>query len=239
MRNPTLHQLLESFALDSSAQLSHDTAEGAEVPFELVEAPGGRATPLYCYRPLTGAFIRQRLGMLAALPTYAPAARAIAALDGVDAYLQARGEARIPQEPRERADAALRNFLGVVFAERSEFGFDPIRFEGAYDELERTLYEGRAVTTVITPVLGVGLHQAIRELALGDGLSLVAGDAFEDAPPDAVWGESDQPQVLAVMTVAQDREVAAPVSTARARFRRLLTALRLFERGGYALGPVA
>jgi hypothetical protein len=29
------------------------------------------------------------------------------------------------------------------------------------------------------------------------------------------------------------------VSVARARFRRTLTALRLFERGGYALGPVA
>ena len=30
-----------------------------------------------------------------------------------------------------------------------------------------------------------------------------------------------------------------PVSLARTRFRRLLTALRLFERGGYALGPLA
>jgi hypothetical protein len=29
------------------------------------------------------------------------------------------------------------------------------------------------------------------------------------------------------------------VSIARARFRRVLTALRLFERGGYALGPIA
>ncbi len=39
-------------------------------------------------------------------------------------------------------------------------------------------------------------------------------------------------------TVTQERSVRAPVSTARARFRRLLTALRLFERGGYAVGPV-
>jgi hypothetical protein len=30
-----------------------------------------------------------------------------------------------------------------------------------------------------------------------------------------------------------------PISLARTRFRRLLTALRLFERGGYALGPLA
>ena len=30
-----------------------------------------------------------------------------------------------------------------------------------------------------------------------------------------------------------------PLSLARTRFRRLLTALRLFERGGYAIGPLA
>jgi len=240
VRNPTLHQLLEAFSLDSSSQLTHDTASGAEVPFELVEKrdPPARA-PLYCYRPLTGAFIRQRLGMLTALPTYAPAARALAAIDGVDQYLRARAEQRIPDEARERADAVLRHFLGAVFADRSEFGFDPVRFEGAYDELERVIYEGRRLTTVITPVLGIGLHSSITELALGDGFSLVPGEAFEDAPPDAVWGEGEQPNVLAVVTVAQDHGVAAPVSSARSKFRRLLTALRLFERGGYSLGPVA
>jgi hypothetical protein len=54
-----------------------------------------------------------------------------------------------------------------------------------------------------------------------------------------VWGEGEQPSVLAVLTVAQERATAPPVSVARARFRRLLTALRLFERGGYALGPMA
>ena len=38
-----------------------------------------------------------------------------------------------PGPPRERADAALRAFLGRVFDERSEFGFDSERFELAYD----------------------------------------------------------------------------------------------------------
>jgi hypothetical protein len=54
-----------------------------------------------------------------------------------------------------------------------------------------------------------------------------------------VWGEGEDPNVLAVLIVAQERSVRPPVSIARARFRRVLTALRLFERGGYALGPVA
>jgi hypothetical protein len=126
-----------------------------------------------------------------------------------------------------------------VFAERSEFGFDQDRFEAAYVELEQSLYEGRAATTVLAPLFGVALDHATAELPLGDGLSLVSGDKLEDAPPDAVWGEGEDPNVLAVLTVAQERSVRPPVSIARTRFRRVLTSLRLFERGGYALGPVA
>ncbi|MGI8629522.1 MAG: hypothetical protein ACR2LV_05090 [Solirubrobacteraceae bacterium] len=244
MRNGTLHAILESFTTDSAGRLAAETAGGAEVSFE-VTAERGKRAPLYCYRPLTGAFIRERLGLLSTLSTYAPAAQALAALDGVETYLRECGEGRLPVSPRERADAALRCFLGSVFAERSEFGFDPHRFEAAYGELERALYEGRCMTTVIAPLLGVALDPQTTELELGDGLSLVRGDALSDAPVDAVWrahGEgwiAAEPNVLAVLSVAQERSSPAPVSSARVRFRRLLTALRLFERGGYALGPVA
>jgi hypothetical protein len=237
VHNTTLHATLEAFAADAAGQLAAETASGAEIPFEVVEEPGARAS-LYCYRPLTGAFIRDRVGMLSALPTYAPAARALAALDGVDAYLRQRGEARIPGEARERADAALRAFLSYVFAERSEFGFDPGKFEKAYAELERALYEGRCVATVIAPLLGIALESSTKELALGDGLSLMRGDAVPDAPAEAIWGNGEEPNVLTVLTVAHDRTARSPVSTARGRFRRILTALRLFERGGYALGPI-
>ena len=238
MHNPTLHAALEAFAADAAGQLSMETSRGAEVPFEVVEEPGARAS-LYCYRPLTGAFIRERLGLLSRLPTYAPAARALASLDGVDAYLSHRGEPRIPGEPRERADAALRSFLSQVFADRSEFDFDPARFELAYAELERALYEGRCVATVIAPLLGLALEHSTTELPIGEGLSLVRGDALPDAPAEAVWGDGEEPHVLAVLTVAQERGARSPVSSARIRFRRTLTALRLFERGGYALGPIA
>ena len=237
MRNTSLHGVLEAFTADASGRLAMETARGAEIPFEVVEEPGARAS-LYCYRPLTGAFIRDRLAMLAALPTYAPAARALASLEGVDAYLRQRGEARIPGDGRERADAALRAFLSYVFAERSEFGFDPTRFERAYAELERALYEGRCVATVIAPLLGIALESSTKELALGDGLSLMRGDAVADAPAEAIWGNGEEPNVLAVLTVAHDRTARSPVSAARGRFRRVLTALRLFERGGYALGPI-
>jgi hypothetical protein len=239
VRNANLHGILEAFTADAAGQLSAETDSGAEIPFEVVStARHPRRTALYCYRPLTGAFIRERLGLLSALPTYAPAARAVAGLEGVDDYLRNRGEPRIPAEPRERADAALRSFLGSVFAERSEFGYDPERFDAAYAELEGSLYEGRFVNVVIAPVLGIALDHSTAELALGDGLALVHGESLENAPDEAVWSEGEEPNVLVALTVSGE-SVRPPVSTARARFRRLLTALRLFERGGYALGPLA
>jgi hypothetical protein len=241
VRNSTLHGVIEAFATEAAMALCAETASGAEIPFELVDAAGGPRgrVPLYCYRPLTGAFIHDRLELLSGLPTYAAAVRAVSALEGVDTYLRQRGESRIPSGRRECADAALRTFLSLLYADRSEFAFDPDRFEPAYDELEQALYEGRAVTTVVAPLLGIALDRDTAEVPLGEGLSLVRGDTFDDAPPDAVWGDAEEPHVLIVLAVAQDRAAPAPVSVARVRFRRTLTALRLFERGGFALGPVA
>ena len=222
-------------------QLTAETASGAEVPFELIETTGGPRgrVPLYCYRPLTGMFISDRLGLLSGMPTYVPALRAVGGMDGVEAYLRQRGETRIPDDRRQCADAALRAFLLAVFADRTEFGFDEVRFETAYEELERALYEGRALTTVVAALLGIALDPETTEIALGEGLSLMCGDALEDAPPEVVWGDDEEAHVLLVLTVAQDRAAPAPVSIARARFRRTLSALRLFERGGFAVGPVA
>jgi hypothetical protein len=240
VRDRTLHGILEAFTADAAGQLAAETAGGAEIPFEVLETerrPG--RVPLYCYQPLTDQFIDQRLGLFSALPTYAPALRALTELDRVAAYLSQRGEPRLPGEPRERADAALLSFLRSVFADRSEFGFDPVRFELSYGELERALYDGHSVTTVLAPLLGVALDHATTELELGEGLSLIRGDEVPDAPGEAVWGDSGEPQVLAMLTVTQEPSRQPPVSLARARFRRVLTALRLFERGGYALGPLA
>ncbi len=239
MRNTSLHAALEAFTADAAGQLSAETDSGAEIPFEIVSTPTRQRRPaLYCYRPLTGAFIRERVGLLSALPTYAPAARALASLEGVEAYLRDQDEQRIPAEPRERADLALRAFLGSVFAERSAFGFDPERFAAAYEQLEHAVYEGRAVSVVVAPVLGVALDHDTSELALGDGLSLIRGEALTDAPDEAVWAYGEEPNVLAVLTLRDDLG-RPPMPIARVRFRRVLTALRLFERGGYALGPLA
>ncbi len=237
MRNPTLHELLQAFTTDAAMRLSLATADGDEIPFEVVPADGGRV-PLYCYRPLTSAFIRSHLGLLAALPTYAPAARALAGLPGVGAYLRARGEARLPEAQREQADMALRCFLARVFEERSEFGFDDERYARAYEELERWLYDGRSVTEFAVPLHGLALAPGSDRVELGDGLSLVPSSAAElpfelDVGPEEAGGVT-----VLVLRVTSDRHAPPPRAAARARFRRTLTAIRLFEAGSYALGQL-
>lgn len=239
VRDRALHSILRAFTEEAASQLAAETERGAEIPFELATADrrAGRV-PLYCYRPLTGEFIDQRSSLLSALPTYAPAARALSVIERVGAYLIGRGEQQVPPEARARADLALRTFLRAVFAERSQFEFEPGRFEQAYAELEETLYEGQSLTTVVAPILGVALDDQTDELQLGDGLSLICGSHLDQAPAEAVWGERGERQVLAMLAVTHDPSRQPPLSLARTSFRRLLTTLRLFEHGGYALGPL-
>lgn len=239
MRNRSLHQVLLAFTEEAAFQLESDAAEGAEVPFEVIEAPGVR-TSLYCYRALTGEFIRERVDELGRLSSYLAAARALQGVGGLDAYLRARGEAPIPGDPSERADAALRAFLGSVFADASEFGFQLERFRRAYRELEAVVYEGRAIAAVIVPVLGIELESD--ELPLEEGFSLVRGETLADAPAEALWSSpsgGERANVIAVLGTEREEGDGAPITTARVRFRRLLTALRLFQSGGVALAPVA
>jgi hypothetical protein len=242
VRNAVLHRQLENFTVDASSRLSTEAAGGAEIPFEVTEErAGGRAVgqALYVYRSLTGEFIASRREVLQALPSHRDALRTLVGCEALDAYLAERGEVKLPADRRALAEAVLEAFLGAVFAERSEFGFEPAHFEAAYGELERALYEGHCTATVVAPVLGIALDADTTELELEDGLSLIRGDALGDAPPEAIWGDSDEPNVLALLAIDQQRSDHPPVSVARARFRRILSALRLFERGGYALGPVA
>jgi hypothetical protein len=240
VRDRALHSILEAFTAEAAGQLAAETAQGAEIQFELaeVERRAGRV-PLYCYRPLTDGFIDERFGLLSALPTYTAAARALTTVERLGAYLIKRGESRVPPEPRERADLALRTFVRTVFAERSEFRFDPKRFELAYTELEDTLYDGQSLTTVVAPLLGVALDEGTDELPLGDGVSLIRADALGEPPAEAAWGERGEPRVLAMLAVTHDPGRQPPLSLARSCFRRLVTALRLFEHGSYALGPLA
>jgi hypothetical protein len=228
VRNARLHHALHAFADEAATRLASDAADGAEVPFEVVEQRRARRTSLYCYRPLTGAFIDERLSILGGLPTYVPAVHALAATSGVGAYLESRGEL-VPRDPRERAEDALRLFLAQVFEDSSDFVLTTERFEGAYGALESVVCEGRTESVVVAPLLGVDLGSD--ELDMGDGLVLVRGEALPDPPVEA--------DVFAVLSWEAAPGDAAPVDHARVRLRRLLTALRLYDSGVPALGAAA
>ena len=231
MRNRSLHEALQAFTEQAALTLDAETHAGAEVPFEVVESPGARAA-LYCYRPLTDEFIGDRVDTLERLPGHLQAVRALEGLGGLDDYLAARGEARVPEDPVDRAHAALGAFLASVYDEASEFAFDRTRFARAYRELESVVYEGRTLSTLVVPVRGLELASA--EVVLAEGFALARGDTLPEVPPEAVWDGSGDglPNVLAVVAV-EDPGIGAAVE----RLRRLQTALRLFEAGAVGLGP--
>ena len=105
MHNRALHDSLAAFVEEAARQLADEVSGGAEVPFELMEmSPHARATsPLYCYRPLTGNFIGERIGVLARLPSYPAAVQGLATLPDLPAYLQARGRRTPGPDSRSRA----------------------------------------------------------------------------------------------------------------------------------------
>ena len=127
MHNRALHDSLAAFVEEAAWQLAEEVSGGAEIPFELDATPT-RSAPLYCYRPLTGRFIAQRIGMLSRLPSYPFAAQGLTALPDLPAYLQRRGR-RVPAgDPRALADSALQAFLGAVWSDATDFTFERERF---------------------------------------------------------------------------------------------------------------
>ena len=239
MRNRQLHAALAAFAEESAYQLAADTASGAEVPFEVVELAGSRReAPLYCYRPLTASFIEERRSILGRLPSFLPAVHALAACGGLDAYLVACGESRIPGDSRARSERALRHFLTHVFEDSGDFELSGERLARAYEELESAVMDGRALTEVVAPLLGLALTSA--EIALGDGLTLVRADACPEAPAEAVREREDgHAVVLARLTWEAAPGDEAPLRHAQVRLRRLLTALRLYDATSIVLARTA
>ena len=90
MRSRQLQTTLTEFLDAAGGYLRSEVAGGAEVPFELgsrAARSGPRATPLYCYRALTGVFIAERESALRRLPAHAEAVKALEGFGGLDRYL--------------------------------------------------------------------------------------------------------------------------------------------------------
>jgi hypothetical protein len=235
MHNRALHDTLAAFVQEAASQLAEEVSGGAEVPFELHEAGGGRtASPLYCYRPLTGRFIAERVSVLARLPSHAAAVQGLGALPELPAYLRACGR-RVPAgDPRAQADAALQALLTAVWAESTDFAFEAARFEAAYAELEEHAYAGCSLSVVLAPVEGLVIESD--EVPLGDGLALVRAATLGDVPAELVH---DDGATVAVLALESEAGAGRALEGAGRRLRRLQSALRLWDDAEPSLGPAA
>jgi hypothetical protein len=233
MHNRALHETLATFVEEAAWQLAADLAEGAEIPFELIEE-GRASAPLYCYRPMTDTYIAARAGVLAQLPSYAAAAQQLAGLPNLDAYLEAHGERPPAGDRRGAADAALPVFLAELWADATDFLFDPARFALVYDGLESAVYDGCALTLVLAPVEGLVIESD--DVPLGDGLRLARATTLEEAPAELL---GDAFATVAVLTLEGSPEEPGGLEAAGRRLRRLQTALRLWDDAEPAIGPMA
>ena len=231
MRNRELHGALREFALETAAMLSTELDAGEELPYDVIEEPG-TGSVLYRYLPLTADFIAARWDAIAAMPSARRAATALG--DGAEAYLRLRG---LPAA--NDAEPALRAMLDRLYEDATDFQFPEERFDRVYTEVERTLYEGTMHTAVLATVHGLVIESD--RVDLGGGLMLARGDRI-DAPPEAVWplapGERERatgPNSICALERDVETDSPLPASEARIRFRRLLTAMRLFKPGRVAL----
>ena len=233
MHNRALHDSLAAFVEEAAWQLAAEVSGGAEVPFELIEQ-GRSSAPLYCYKPLTQRFLAERSGALGRLGSYVPAVQGLMAVPDLPSYLRARGRRPSGSDPRSLADAALQAFVAAVWQDATDFSFDDARFAAAYTELEDAVYDGCALSLVVTPVDGLVIESP--EVSLGGGLTLVRGVDVSDGPPEL---RGDEFATVAVLTLESQPGDEQGLDAAGRRLRRLQSALRLWDDAEPALGPTA
>lgn len=254
MRSLQLQEALREFLGEASACLQGELAAGAEVPFELA-AQGGRGrggrSPLYCYRPLTGEFIKERAAMIASLPGHARAARLLEEFPGLDRYLLAHN---VRAAAGGRASAALRALAEDAFHEQSDFQLAPARIEAALSRMEDAACGGAGEVTIAVTLHGLALGSS--ELMLPGGLLIASPEAVARAPEELLspswvapggwqgpsWEGGAQPpagHLVALYTAGEGEAPHGVLREGRRALRELLLALRLFGDGRIAMGPLA
>ncbi len=164
MRSHQLETALTQFVHDAAGYLQAELDAGAEVAFELESHSTRRAgrgqakgAQLYCYRPLTTAFIGERWQALANLESCTAAERLLECLQGLDCYLL-HCDVRIGRgDRRSRATVVLRTLLEEVFAERSSFELDGERLRQALARLDATAFTNAGEVALIETLHGMGV----------------------------------------------------------------------------------
>lgn len=248
MRDRMLHDSLRALTDDAARLLDDHLASGAEIPFEVGEAPArdettrrdGRNAPsatMFAYRPLTSEFVVSHADQLRQLPTFENAAQHLARTRGMIAYLRVRDEPVLDVGELTHARLGALAFLGAVWADAEQFGDWGDRFERAYTELESVALAERLVTTVFIPIHGVVVE--------GDGVNLGAGVELirpDELDPDCAERFSDSAagaDAFCSISVDAPSDAPTPMAEVRALARNVLTSLRLFKPGSVAMSMTA
>jgi hypothetical protein len=246
-----LQETVTAFLEQAAAHLHADVLAGHEVPFDLERRTGrmradrrsGRSTlgaSLYCYRPLTAAFIAERFAELRRLGSYAAAVAQLERCDALERYLLARG-VETPRRRDRGADAVLLALLQDVFEEQTDFDPSwlaqrPERLERALDRLDGSSLPGAGEVTLVATLHGLAICSP--EIVLTHGLSLARPDALQ-GPPEQALRAADGNHLLAIYRAADPASGAEGVAEGVEIMRELLRALRLFGDGRIALGTRA
>ncbi|HEY1832923.1 MAG TPA: hypothetical protein VGG08_00690 [Solirubrobacteraceae bacterium] len=240
MRSLQLEAALTDYVGDAAERLRGDLAAGAEVPFELEQQGrrrGGLDGPaLYCYRPLTRAFIEDRWTDMQRLPSYGQAAALLARFDGLERYLSALGVETQRRDAGGRVGVALAALLGEVFDEQSDFELHPERLEAALKRLEQSSEMSASEETLVATLHGLTITSG--ELVLASGLTIAQPRALEGLPAGAREDASGEGHLVVVLSAGGEQPHGA-LTRGRGVLKELLRALRLFGDGRVTYGPMA
>jgi hypothetical protein len=240
-RSPALFTALRAFCLGSFFDLGLELERGADVPIALEEHGGPNRPTLYEYRPLVGSFVEQRAGRLALREDARDALAALKDEPAAGIFASAHADERVGE------DEALRRTILIPLLIRTAescggFDWDDAAFEGAYADLERSLFGDRRVYAALAPLVGLTAGGTIH---LGRGIRVrpAAAGELTASWPDASrllprsWGrEVDRTLVLELEGELDGK--ACRVPDAPGEFGHAVSALRLATPGAIAAGPV-
>jgi hypothetical protein len=233
MRSPHLYETLRRFCLGAFAAF-----HGADLPFAFEEhGTYGRPT-LYEYRPLVRGFVEAQADRLFDRDDVR---QAIAELEREPA---ARIFARAHEgSTSDEGRALFRSVLIPLLVRTAEgcggFDWDDTAYDGAYRELEESLYREGHAYGAVAPLVGMSVGAQIE---LGDGIRVRVAATGELS---AMWPEASgllprefgrAPDRLCVLEL--ERSVAAEAPDAPGELADAVTALRLATAAPVAAGPV-
>lgn len=236
VRDTVLEEALKRLAAEAATRLTTLVASGDEIPFDVAENEGD-STHFYRYVPLTSAYVEARFDRIEDLPSYGPAKGAVAAAGVAAAYLEHR-RLPVPSDPGARAEEMLKTFITELWEGASGFSLDLARLDAALQTLEVESRDIRESDLLLVPLSG--FEMTLDDVELSNGVRILRADAVE-APIEAVSSEGtgrDAWQQACLATVPMSSGPDAP-RQALARFRQLVTALRLAKEGSVGLAPYA